>query len=221
MISKILPRDVTAVECFVTNPTAFAFHEEIASLGAVGEKRLQEFKQARHCAHLAVNKLGLMAIPIPRISTGEPLWPNGVCGSITHCPGYTTAVVALRSTYVSLGVDAEENRKLESDVLDLVLLPEESKALGRVNVEDRGARGCLLFCAKESVYKALFPLTREWLEFGDVAIEIDPEHACFHATLRTPRTVGLTSLSRLSGRYLIANKVVLAFVAIPARRCAS
>src|ERR687895_622101 len=31
----------------------------------------------------------------------------------------------------------------------------------------------ILFCAKEAVYKAWFPLTRRWLEFADVAVSLD------------------------------------------------
>ena len=41
----------------------------------------------------------------------------------------------------------------------------------------------LLFCAKESVYKAWFPLAKRWLDFQDAAITVDPVRRTFTARL--------------------------------------
>ena len=41
----------------------------------------------------------------------------------------------------------------------------------------------LLFSAKESVYKAWFPLARRWLGFEDAVVMIDPSAGTFQARL--------------------------------------
>lgn len=42
----------------------------------------------------------------------------------------------------------------------------------------------VLFSAKESMYKAWFPLTRRWLRFLDIEVHIEPDTAGF--TVRPP-----------------------------------
>lgn len=81
---------------------------------------------------------------------------------MTHCDGYRAAAVARRETIASIGIDAEPHAALPDGVEKLTALPEERMALTRLAVThphihwDR-----LLFSAKESVYKAWFPLIRQ------------------------------------------------------------
>ena len=155
-------------------------------------------------------------LPGPR---GAPQWPEGVTGSITHCAGYRAAAVALTRDVVSLGVDAEPNETLPNHgLLELIALDEE-----RVRLADLTARmpgicwDRLLFSAKESVYKAWFPLTKRWLGFESADILIDPRAGTFTARLLVPGPlVNGSPLTRLNGRWLADHGLVVTAVVVPA-----
>ncbi len=91
---------------------------------------------------------------------GAPRWPDGLIGSMTHCDGYCAAALARAGELVSLGIDAEPHDRLPEGVLDVTTLPAERtrlRELARSRPSVHWDR--LLFSAKESVYKAWFPLT--------------------------------------------------------------
>ena len=68
----------------------------------------------------------------------------------------------------------------------------------------------LLFCAKESVYKAWFPLTRQWLGFQQAEITI-MDNGIFGARLLVPGP----SLTGFTGRWLVRDGLVLTAIAEP------
>jgi 4'-phosphopantetheinyl transferase EntD len=72
----------------------------------------------------------------------------------------------------------------------------------------------VLFSAKESVYKAWFPVTKRWLGFEDVAVRFDPEGGSFTILLLAPGP-DQRALSRLLGRFHVANGLVMTFAGIP------
>ncbi|MGH3416365.1 MAG: 4'-phosphopantetheinyl transferase family protein, partial [Actinocrinis sp.] len=119
-------------------------------------------------------RLGRPPAPILPGDHGAPQWPDGVVGSMTHCAGYRAAVVANRADLITIGVDAEPHDALPPEVLDTVTLPEERAQLARLVARHPGVHwDRLLFSAKESVYKAWFPLTRRWLDFDQAGIAFD------------------------------------------------
>jgi 4'-phosphopantetheinyl transferase EntD len=60
----------------------------------------------------------------------------------------------------------------------------------------------LLFSAKESVFKAWFPLTGRWLDFSECIIAVDPDLTTFTATLTVPGpVVAGHRLDRFTGRW--------------------
>jgi 4'-phosphopantetheinyl transferase EntD len=91
---------------------------------------------------------------------------------MTHCAGYSAAAVAERSVVSSLGVDAEPDAPLPDGVLETIAHPEEISMLRRLPHTDGHSWDRLLFSAKESVYKAWYPLTGLWLGFEDVFVSI-------------------------------------------------
>jgi 4'-phosphopantetheinyl transferase EntD len=75
----------------------------------------------------------------------------------------------------------------------------------------------LLFSAKESVYKAWFPLARRWLGFEDADITINPEDGTFDARLlvAAPEVGGLP-LAGFTGRWLACDGLILTAITVPA-----
>ena len=73
----------------------------------------------------------------------------------------------------------------------------------------------LLFCAKESVYKAWFPLAQEWLGFDDAEIVIDAG-GTFTARLLVPGPlISGSPLTSLGGRWLAARGLLVTAIAVP------
>ena len=208
MIERILPSRVAAVESFGDDPAAVLFPRERAAIARATESRRREFATARACARTAMTQLGLPAVAVPRGPRGAPQWPEGVTGSITHCVGYRAAAVALTRDVASLGVDAEPNEALpDRGMLELIALDQERARLGELAAVIPGISwDRLLFSAKESVYKAWFPLALSWLGFESADIVIDPREGTFTARLLVPgpRVCG-APLTVLTGRWLADN----------------
>ncbi len=187
MIEELLPGAVAAVEARQDCIDVELFPEEDALVSRAVDKRRREFTTARMCARAALRELGLPATPILTGERGEPLWPAGVVGAITHCDGYRACAVARASEIVSIGIDAEPNAALPDGLLGDIARPEELPELRRLAVEHPDVHwDRLLFSAKESVYKAWFPITKSWLGFEDALLHIDPDAGTFIAQLLVP-----------------------------------
>jgi len=180
-------------------------------------KRRNEFVTVRHCARLAMRDLGVPPSPILKGGKGEPLWPEGVVGSLTHCEGYRGAVVARSAAVRSVGIDAEPHGALPDRVLEAVSLPgkrDEITALPDHLHWDR-----ILFCAKEATYKAWFPLTGRWLGFEDAHITFDVDDSGFGGgfvarILVDPAARSGPPLVELGGRWSVASGLALTAIVL-------
>ncbi len=217
MLERVLPAGVCVFETGEDLDQALYPEEEKVVAKAV-EKRRREFTTARACAREALERLGLPRQAIPSGARGEPLWPEGVVGSITHCEGYRACAVAWARDLLAVGVDAEPNRPLPDGLLGDIALPEEREQLNRLAREAPGTHwDRLLFSAKESIYKVWFPLAERWLGFEDALVAIDPREQRFSARILVPGpTVQGGELREVEGRWLVADGLVVAAIALPA-----
>jgi 4'-phosphopantetheinyl transferase EntD len=219
MIEKILPGGIASAEAFHDAPGDVLFPEEEASVARAVAKRRGEFTTARACARRALEGLGLPPTPIPRGERGAPQWPEGIAGSITHCAGYRAAAVARVTDFVTIGIDAEPNGPLPDGVLSTVSLPSERRMLEDLAAAEPGISwDRMLFCAKETVYKAWFPLARRWLGFEDAEFTISATGGSFSARILIPVPEGAQALApaSLPGRWLVSDGLVVTTMALPA-----
>jgi 4'-phosphopantetheinyl transferase EntD len=190
------------------------FPEEEERIARAVDKRRREFTTVRRCARLALERLGVPPVPLVPGERGAPSWPSGVVGSMTHCQGYRAAAVASAERFLTIGIDAEPALALPDGVLDTVSSPEERKHLAECAGAGRGAREVpwdrLLFSAKESVYKAWFPLTRRWLGFEEAEIEFAPEDGTFRARLLTADK----PVDGFAGRWAVAGGIAVTAIAV-------
>jgi 4'-phosphopantetheinyl transferase EntD len=146
-------------------------------------KRRTERAFGRACARTALAELGLAPAAIATGPGGEPCWPAGIAGSITHTDRDTAAAVS--RSVVALGIDLES-------VEHVARVPE---LLATVALEcERGHPAALLFSAKESVYKCLY--AGRFLDFHDVELAIEP------GTFTVVRATGYDA-SAVRGRWAI------------------
>lgn len=213
MLNQILPESVVVVATR-SDLDAQLFPEEEWIVRRAVERRRREFTTARVCARDALAQLGLPLQPIPAGPRGNPEWPTGIVGSITHCDGYRAAAVAHAREFATIGIDAEPNDPLPDGVLSMVASVEELKWLQpcmRVASTVRWDR--LLFCIKETVYKAWFPLTSQSLGFDDARVLIDGSRREFSAQI-AGRVSGGRERSSLSGRWLIRDGLIVTAIAL-------
>lgn len=190
--------------------------EETALAERMVDRRRREFTTVRGCARRALRGLGRPRPPMVPGSAGEPTWPAGVVGSMTHCEHYRAAAVARQEDVDCLGIDAEPNAPLPAGVLARVATtPEELDRLRSLAAERPDvAVDRLLFSVKESLYKAWYPREGRWLGFGDALVRLDD--GGFIADLIDPRPGGRTR--RLHGRWILAEGTIATAVVVPAGR---
>lgn len=214
MIEKILPARVVCAEAFTDPPDVMLFPEEEAVIARAMDKRRREFMTARDCAHRALAALGVVPTPILRGERGAPQWPPGTVGSITHCTGYRAAVVGCAHDVLTIGLDAEPDQRLPDGVLDAVSLPGERSQIRALAATAPGISwDRLLFSAKESVYKAWFPLARRWLGFEDAEITVNPAQGSFKARILVAApTISGFPLADFTGHWLVSNGLILTVI---------
>ncbi len=148
-------------------------YEERAIVSAAVDSRKAEFGDGRWCAHRALRGLG-EDVPILRGPKGMPLFPPTVSGTISHTRGLRMALVGRSEHWQSLGLDVEVAQRLPEGVLTAVTSVRERRVLRRVGSRVPGRElGTVLFSAKESVYKAWYPLAGRFLDFDEVDMHLE------------------------------------------------
>ena len=154
------------------------------------EKRKRQFRMGRTAAHRALSQLGIDDLPLLRGSGGEPLWPVGVIGSISHAGDYALAAAAFTSRYPALGLDLELiPEKLEQDVASVISSPEELAWI-RADPHQQLLRTIMVFSAKETLLKAFYPICRRSIVFSELSIAPAPEPQRLVARLDTALAPG-------------------------------
>ncbi|MPZ65265.1 MAG: 4'-phosphopantetheinyl transferase superfamily protein [Pseudonocardiaceae bacterium] len=201
-MQRLLPAAAACAELRGAGQQLPVHPEEAPFVAGAIPARRREFAAARGCARRALAELGIEPVAILPGDRREPCWPPGVVGSLTHCTGYCAAAVAGEDEIAALGIDAEINEVLPEGVHDSVATSNERDLLR--TLAQRDPTVCwdrVLFSAKESVYKAWYPMARRWLGFLDVALHIDPAAGTFTARIVLDQTRGNRKISRLAGRW--------------------
>lgn len=220
LLSDVLPdtdNAVVAAEMYTDPPDLVPLPEEEPLIARSVPKRRNEFITVRHCARLALQELGVAPVPILKGEKGEPCWPDGVVGSLTHTEGYRGAAVARHDTVRSVGIDAEPHDVLPKGVLDAISLPAERAELSALPEGLHWDR--ILFCAKEATYKAWFPVTRRWLGFEDAHIVFDVDEGATAGGFESrilidPAAPSGPPLTMLRGRWSVRDGLALTAIVL-------
>lgn len=148
-----------------------------AQLQGAVPKRKAEFIAGRHCARLALARHdAALQCSIGIGAMREPLWPPGYVGSITHALDFASAAVARSSRVRAVGIDAEAwlAEDKARDLRHLILRPEEEEQIRQLDGPAAARQLSLVFSAKESLYKCLFPAVQRFFGFHAARIELLP-----------------------------------------------
>ena len=207
ILEPLFPDGVRSVFSESAPANVDRYPEEDRFTGKMVERRLQEFQHGRHCARLALSMLGHPPGPIGRGEHREPLWPAGCIGSISHAGSHAAAAVAATDLFLGLGLDMEFADPIEDRLIASICRTEE---IDHVNDgEDIGYRAKLLFSIKESIYKCMWPLIREFVDFTEIEVRLVDDSDRYEAIAHTAKCDAVP-VDRLSGRYRRYGKLILA-----------
>jgi 4'-phosphopantetheinyl transferase EntD len=145
----------------------------------MAKKRAREFAHGRACARQALAELGYPGCPIPVGDHRAPEWPPDIVGSISHSGDQAAAVAARKSEYQGLGVDLETREPLEPSLLNMICRPGELDQLKNAKNDPTLAK--VIFSAKESLFKCVWPTLRRFIDFQDIELQLDIERKRFRA----------------------------------------
>lgn len=137
-------------------------------------RRRAEFLAGRMSAADAIRRLcGLWYTP-GTSSSGAPLWPEGLVGSISHSGSHVVSVV-MRAEKKMTGIGIDLEGVITADqvelLMDTVLLPSEIKRFITNQPEwIKRVNSTLVFSLKECFFKALYPIVRKRFYFEAVTI---------------------------------------------------
>ena len=172
------------------------------------QKRAAEFVAGRYLAWLALQQLtGHTQAVLPIGEDRAPIWPKGVVGSISHSNGRVVVVVVVKpaSEQSFVGIDTEQilsNDKAQTLYKEFIN-PDELTLLnssGDFCANDFALLVSVVFSAKEAIYKAYYPLVREFFSFDAVELtSIDKGRLEFK----------LTEMFPLAGRKILAYQPII------------
>ncbi|WP_170140460.1 4'-phosphopantetheinyl transferase family protein [Kushneria indalinina] len=170
---------MTAFDVQRFDDSAFATHGMALpeNLTRAITKRRAEYLAGRVCARHALAALDIHVDALPSLADRQVDWPTPARGSITHAHDLAAALVSTAPDHQGLGVDAE--RWLTPERADYlaasILTRREHQAIQAFTPKQRARVITLTFSLKESLFKALYPLTGTRFYFHDAFIEeIDP-----------------------------------------------
>jgi enterobactin synthetase component D len=185
----------------------------VPDAAAMAPARRLSYIGGRLCAAHALRTLGTHRSEVGRGSSGEPLWPDGVIGSIAHDSASAVCVAARLDTRRLLGVDIERVVDEEGvrDIAAVCLTRTEARRFAEADACPE-LHATLLFAAKEAYYKAVHPAVRRFVDFDEVEVdEVDWNRRAFRVVPVAAQD-GSEALPRLNGRFDLRARSVLAQV---------
>ena len=189
-----------------------------ASIQRSVAKRQAEFLAGRLCARAALQQLdGLDCVP----AIGEdraPVWPAHISGSITHSTGHAAAIVAHKTQWRGLGMDLENLLTLEraERLAGEILTPDELQRMAAGPREQIAQWVTLTFSAKESLFKALYPIVQKrfYFEHAELLEWSDNGHA--RLRLLTDLSAEWCHGKELEAQFAVDGGQLLSLVAVQA-----
>lgn len=175
------PLLVGALPHWVTIASGAVSPESVATTSPSAELRRAEHLVGRDAAIEALCLAGCVASGIEADGDGVPLWPEGYTGSIAHSAGCAVAIAASTRDAIGLGIDIEPTVGAEKDAIDALVADSGEREW----IVGDAVRALQIFSAKEALFKALFPLHREYFGFEAVHLEALPQGG-FEAKLTCP-----------------------------------
>lgn len=173
---------------------ALVAHMLPESLQSASPKRIEEFLAGRFCALKAIEKLDVELKDLPVGEHREPIWLEGIVGSIAHTKGIAIAIVGDTKKLQMIGVDIEgivtTGKRLS--VQKTVLTEKDFELMNSFSEDLHNKVFTIIFSAKEAIYKALYPQIKKYFGFHEANIKsIDLDAGKIELIIRDEKFIGI------------------------------
>lgn len=137
-----------------------------SAIGNAVNKRQAEFLCGRYMAARALSDCGIAHYDIGTGPHRSPVWPAGIAGSISHTGNFAVSAAQPQASCRYLGLDIESPLapQLAENIRRLVVNSRESVLIARLALPV-DLLLTLFFSAKESLFKAIYPSVKQYLDF--------------------------------------------------------
>lgn len=204
--------------CLFTRPTINEpenkqlYPEEEKCISSARLKRRKEFTAGRQGARQLLRRYGINNFPLLQGDNREPIWPKGVIGSISHCDNFCVVITSKSTRIRGLGVDIEPYDSLSRDVEDLICTMAEKKWIESMSMEAESVHWSkIIFSAKESSYKCIYPLVKKFVDFQEAEIKLDYKMNKFdvHAYQKYENARFSLTFHKIKGLFMIKDQFLL------------
>lgn len=134
------------------------------------KKRRAEYLASRYCLQQALASWGITDFVLSNGPDRAPLWPEGINGSLSHTHQQICALLTQRQDVIP-GVDCETimSEEMASETWKMLIGVGEKQRLAQSEVPFATAL-TVAFSVKESLYKALYPQIKQFMDFSAAEI---------------------------------------------------
>lgn len=208
MLEHLCPEDVSVFSSSEIPEKFEVLPAERQATRKFAPKRMLDFERGRYCARMALSRFGRQDDAILVGASREPIWPNGIIGSISHCDGTSAAAVYAGDDLLGIGIDLERLQFLEPGVLDQICGPEELQWMA--SRQSDGQFSTVVFCIKEAIYKSVWPHLRRFIEFREISVIPNLGENTF-AAKSVSRSLSREIIAGVSGSWAISSGKVFAY----------
>ncbi|WP_240700321.1 4'-phosphopantetheinyl transferase family protein [Sphingomonas gei] len=213
LLATICPNFAIGAEIRSFRGGVFVSEENELHVRNASQKRRDEFAAGRSCAAAALKSLGASSLEVGREPGGAPIWPYGATGSISHTDQIAAALVASAKEVRTIGLDVEQIGAVKSDLWPSLFSGAERTKLAQTSdLFAQSVLATMLFAAKEAFYKAQWPITRQWIDFLEVEVEVRGGNFVVHCQKHTAWEQG--TRGPVLGAFAISDDVVAAVILV-------
>lgn len=102
-----------------------------------------------------------------------PIWPTHVLGSISHSQSKLIVALSDKASYLGIDIEHWVSSEFAQESAHLILTPSELE-LWKVKASkffDFSQFVSLIFSVKESLYKAVYPIAKQYIDFLEASVE--------------------------------------------------
>lgn len=142
------------------------YEEKLLVRESWSEARLKTFVLGRCAAHCALKALKREVVPVLRGEGGEPIWPAGIVGSISHKDRIAVAAVGRKEKYKGMGIDIEDlTIALSEKECSLFCTPAEMQGIRK-----KQKTPIDVFSCKEAILKAYYESFNKLCNWEDIDV---------------------------------------------------
>ncbi len=142
-------------------------------------KRQHEYLCGRILAQAVLKHHLDLDQPLTSMREHLPIWPTHVLGSISHSQNKLIVALSDKASYLGIDIEHWVSSEFAQESAHLILTPSELE-LWKVKASkffDFSQFVSLIFSVKESLYKAVYPIAKQYIDFLEASVvDIDFEN---------------------------------------------